>query len=64
MTNENAIHMIAEVDTFYVDAFQDVCMSYAISNYDKVMDEKTHESLSHHALRGKLLIRSFAEKSK
>ena len=64
LTNENAIRMLVEVDELCVDALRDMCMSYAISNYDKVMDEETHEYLSHHALRGELLIRFFEEKSK
>jgi hypothetical protein len=62
LTNENAIRMLVEVDGLGLDALRDVCMSFAISNYDKVMDEATHESLSPD-LRGEELMMRFFQRN-
>jgi hypothetical protein len=49
LTNENAIQMLVEVDGgLGLDGVRDVCMSYVVSNYDKVVIKKDGlQSLSH-----------------
>jgi hypothetical protein len=55
LSHENAIQMLVEVDGLGSEDLKDVCMSYVVLNYDKVMNEEVMSSLSH-ALRGELLM--------
>ena len=56
LNNENAICMLVEVDGLGLDDLKDMCMSYVVSNYEKVvMNEEVINSLPH-ALMGKLLM--------
>ena len=56
LTNGNAIRILVEVDGLGLDDLKDVCMSYVVSNYHKVvMNKEAIESLPH-VLRGELLV--------
>jgi RCC1 and BTB domain-containing protein len=61
LTNENAIHILVEVDGLGLDDLKDVCMAYVVSNYNygkQMMTEEDVESFSD-ALKGELLMRFF-----
>jgi hypothetical protein len=47
LSNENAIYLLAEADGLCLDDLKDVCMSYVVLNYDKVMNEEVVKYLSH-----------------
>jgi hypothetical protein len=54
LSHGNAIRMLMEVGGLGLDDLKDMCMSYVVLNYDKVvMNEEVLNSLSH-ALRGEL----------
>ena len=55
LSHENVIRILVEVDAgLGLDAVKDVCISYVVSNFGKVMKFEAIDSLSH-SLRGELL---------
>jgi kelch-like protein 24/35/kelch-like protein 29 len=47
LTNANAIELLAEVDSWNLDALKDVCMEYVVMNYGKSFKKIRIDSLSH-----------------